>query len=528
MTSVDEYNQPLSRALISTADKAGLVEFASQLIRFEIEIIATASTAKFLAQHKIPAVEVNEYTGFPEILGGRVKTLHPKIYGGLLKTHKHALPAHLAIPSINLVVVNLYPFKSIVADSSTPFDTVLEHIDIGGVSLLRAAAKNFQSVTAIFDPNDYSTVLSELEAHQGKTQLATRYRLAHKAFAHVASYDMAIANYFSKKSTPLLPNVFPEELNLTFHKKVDLRYGENPHQQACLYIEAIDGQEQPAPMPFTPLQGRSLSFNNFLDSDCAYRCVTEFPDNNPTCAIVKHANPCGVAQADTQLEAYQNAYQTDPQSAFGSIVAFNSPLEAETAKKMVDQHFIEIVIAPDFSLKAREILHGKPDIRVLGYDPTQLSSQLLYQSIAAGLLVQTPNNSLLDPKKLQRVSVREPTVNEMIDLLFAWQVVKYVKSNAVVCAKNRSTVCIGGGQPSRVFALKIALLKAKEVGLCSQGTVLASDAFFPFADNIELAAKAGITAIIQPGGSKRDPEVITAANKANIAMLFTNQRHFRH
>jgi phosphoribosylaminoimidazolecarboxamide formyltransferase/IMP cyclohydrolase len=521
MTNHDVNQRPIRRALISTANKMGLVEFASYLAKHQIEIIATGGTAKLLQQHQIPVIEIADYTGFPEILEGRVKTLHPKIHGGLLArpVNDDAILQKYDISRIDLLIVNLYPFAQTIADPNCSFEAAIEQIDVGGPSMLRGAAKNFAAVTAIIDPADYALIMKEMDNHHGATTLATRHYLAAKIFSSLATYDATIASYLSGKTAKLLP----ESLSFQFQKKTDLRYGENPHQAAAVYTNLPPIKHSLADVE--PLQGKSLSYNNLIDSDCAYRCVYEL--SQPACVIVKHATPCGAAIAKTQLAAYEKAYATDPTSAFGGIIAFNTPLEIDTAKKILAQQFVEVIIAPDFSTEVQKLFHAKPDIRLLACE-TIAHDFISLHTIPGGLLAQQTDHAILQTADLQIVSKRQPSATEIQDLLFAWPIVKYVKSNAIVYAKNGATLGIGGGQTSRVFSAKIAAMKAEEANLSLKNAVMASDAFFPFADSIEIAAQAGITAIIQPGGSKRDAEVIAAADKANIAMVFTGQRHFRH
>ena len=514
---------PIKRALISASDRTGLVEFASQLARRSIEIIATSGTAELLKRHQIPVIDVSQYTGFPEIMDGRVKTLHPKIHGGLLALRDvdRTVLHQYAIKIIDLLVVNLYPFVKTIATPHCTFEKAIEQIDVGGPSTLRAGAKNFSAVTVVIDPDDYSLILKEMEMNGGSTLLSTRKRLAQKTFEHLSHYDAQIAAYLSE-SEP-----FPSQLPLTFQKKIHLRYGENSHQSAALY--SITPPLSPSLAEAEPIQGKPLSFNNFLDSDCAYRCVYEGIGTMPTCVIVKHTTPCGAAYAKTQLAAYEKAYATDPLSAFGGVIAFNTPLETETAKKILSQQFVEVIIAPSFSSDALILLKVKSNLRLLVGKPLE-KKRLSYSfhSISGGLLAQETDIATFDPAIVNGVSQRQPTKEELQNLYFAWQVVKYVKSNAIVYVKDRTTYGIGSGQTSRIFAVKIAVIKAEEAGLSLKNAVMASDAFFPFSDGIEVAAKAGITAVIQPGGSVRDEEIIEAANKAGMTMLFTHQRHFRH
>ena len=458
-------------------------------------------------------------------MDGRVRTLHPKIYGGLLArgdVDNEVLHQH-TIKIINLLVVNLYPFLKTVMTPHCTVEQAVEQIDVGGHSMLRAGAKNFVAVTVIIDRDDYSLILKEMEMNEGSTLLSTRKRLAQKTFEHLSRYDAQIAAYLSESGS----ESFPSKLPLTFQKKIHLRYGENPHQSAALY--SITPPLSHSLAEAEPIQGKPLSFNNLLDSDCAYRCVYEGVATIPTCIIVKHATPCGAAYAKTQLSAYQKAYATDPISAFGSIIAFNTSLETETAEEILSQQFVEVIIAPGFSNDALMLLKAKPNLRLLIGKPLEKTRlNYFFHSISGGLLAQESDIAIFDPATVSSVGQRQPTKEELQDLYFAWQVVKYAKSNAIVYVKDRTTYGIGSGQTSRVFAAKIAVIKADESGLSLKNAVMASDAFFSFSDGIEVAAKAGITAVIQPGGSVRDKEIIEAVNKANMAMLFTHQRHFRH
>ncbi|MFW0097319.1 MAG: bifunctional phosphoribosylaminoimidazolecarboxamide formyltransferase/IMP cyclohydrolase [Coxiella endosymbiont of Haemaphysalis qinghaiensis] len=525
MTHIVDLQRAIKHALISVADKANIVGFARQLIKRGIEIIATGGTAKLLREHQISVIDVPTYTGFPEILDGRIKTPHPKIHGGLLARRgldDDVLKQH-AITPIDLLIVNLYPFTQTIASPHCTLEKAIEQIDVGGPSMLRAGAKNFNAVTVVVNPIDYSLVLQEMDTYHNSTTLSTRKVLAQKTFEHLSCYDAEIAAYLAQEAL----SSFTSELPITFRKKMDLRYGENPHQAAALYcaipkpIDDLTEAQQ--------LQGKPLSFNNLLDSDCAYRTVWEGQQITPTCVIVKHATPCGAAQGENQLIAYEKAYTTDPLSAFGGIIVFNSILEVETAKKIFATQFVEVIIAPDFGVDALTILKSKRNLRLLKAKPFKSKkTSYSFHSISGGLLVQQTDKIEIDLKELTVVSQRQPSRKELQDLYFAWQIVKHVKSNAIVCVKNTATLGIGSGQTSRVFAAKIAVMKAQEAGLSLKNAVMASDAFFPFSDGIEVAAQAGISAIIQPGGSIRDEEVIEVANKAGIAMIFTHQRHFRH
>jgi phosphoribosylaminoimidazolecarboxamide formyltransferase/IMP cyclohydrolase len=518
---------PVRRALLSVSDKTGIVEFARELKERGIEILSTGGTAKLLVNHGISVKEVAEHTGFPEIMGGRVKTLHPKIHGGLLGRRgldEAVMRTHDIVP-IDLLAVNLYPFAATVVRPGSTYDDAVDNIDIGGPAMIRAAAKNHASVTVVVDPGDYRSLLDELAANQGATTVAMRQKLAAKAFAHTAQYDAMVSAYFTGAIGGGAPT-FPDDLNLSFRKRLDLRYGENPHQQAAFYTDpraigasVTEGRQ---------IQGKELSYNNIADSDTALECVRQF--DFPACVIVKHANPCGVARAENIGDAYARAYRTDPTSAFGGVIAFNRELDAATARAIVEQQFVEVIIAPSVSDAAKELLSPKDNVRVLEVgDLTLPVTQLLeYKSVAGGLLVQTRDNGVVRAQELRAVTKRVPTLAELDDLIFAWRVVKYVKSNAIVCAKHTATVGIGAGQMSRVVSSQIAALKAKDAGLDIQTAAVASDAYFPFRDGLDALAELGVKSVIQPGGSKRDAEVIAAADEHGIAMVFTGMRHFRH
>ena len=512
---------------MSVSDKSGIVELCRGLAAMGIEILSTGGTAKLLADNQIEVTEVSDYTGFPEMMDGRVKTLHPKVHGGVLARRgiDDAAMAEHGIEPIDLVVVNLYPFEQTVAKPDCDFETAIEQIDIGGPTLIRAAAKNHADVTVIVDPADYRAVLDELRSGQGSISQETRFRLAVKSFNHTAHYDSAIAAYLSAREG----EHFPAVLNLHFQRTQMMRYGENPHQQAAFY-------SAPDPVPGTitraqQLQGKALSYNNIADADAALECVKSFADS-PACVIVKHANPCGAAQADRLLDAYHAAYATDSTSAFGGIIAFNEALDVATARAIIDRQFVEVIIAPSVSSEAQEILAVKRNIRVLacGRWPVgeRLEKEKDYKRVAGGLLVQDRDLGVIRRNEVKVVSRRGPTETETDDLLFAWTVVKFVKSNAIVYCRNRRTIGIGAGQMSRVYSARIAAIKAADEGLEVKGSVMASDAFFPFRDGIDSAAGAGITAVIQPGGSMRDDEVIAAADEHGMAMVFTGMRHFRH
>ncbi len=518
---------PVRRALLSVSDKTGIVELARELRERGIELLSTGGTAGLLLSHGIPVKEVAEHTGFPEIMGGRVKTLHPKIHGGLLGRRgiDEAVMRTHGIEPIDLLAVNLYPFAATVARADCTYDDAVDNIDIGGPAMVRAAAKNHASVTVVVDPGDYRSLLDELAANQGATTVAMRQKLAAKAFAHTAQYDAMVSAYFTGAVGGGAPT-FPDDLNLSFRKHFDLRYGENPHQQAAFYTDpraigasVTQGQQ---------IQGKELSYNNIADSDTALECVRQFEGHG--CVIVKHANPCGAAEAATTAEAYARAYRTDPTSAFGGVIAFNRELDAATARAVIENQFVEVLIAPSVSDAAKSLLAQKDNVRVLVVGELTLPvKQLLeYKSVAGGLLVQTRDTGVVRVQELRPVTKRVPTQQELDDLMFAWRIAKYVKSNAIICVKDKATVGVGAGQMSRVDSSRIAALKAKEAGLDLQAASIASDAFFPFRDGLDAVAELGIKSVIQPGGSKRDAEVIAAADEHGIAMVFTGMRHFRH
>lgn len=520
----------IKQALLSVSDKTGIVEFAKTLHHLGIQILSTGGTAKLLADANLPVIEVADYTGFPEMLDGRVKTLHPKIHAGILAKrdlpfHQQALQTH-QIPPIDLVVVNLYPFEQTIAHENCHLDEAIEQIDIGGPTLLRAAAKNHNHITVIVDPEDYTAVLAEMAGNGNHTCAATRFDLACKVFAHTARYDTAIANYLTALSTDAAPakqNPFPQHLHLGFNKLQDMRYGENPHQQAAFYRDL-----QPATgvlANYRQLQGKALSYNNIADADTAWECVKTFQE--PACVIVKHANPCGVALADTSLHAYQRAFSTDPTSAFGGIIALNRPCDEETAQEIIKQ-FVEVLIAPAFSSKAQQIFATKENVRLLEIPLAAETNTLEYKRVGGGLLVQTADNLNIHSTDLKIVSKRQPSPKELEDLLFAWRVAKFVKSNAIVFCAEAMTLGIGAGQMSRIDSARIADIKAQNAQLSLQGAAVASDAFFPFRDGIDAVVAAGARSIIQPGGSLRDAEIIAAADEYDIAMVFTGIRHFRH
>jgi len=517
----------IQRALLSVSDKTGLIDFARALSAAGVELLSTGGTAKAIRDAGLPVTDVSDYTGFPEMLDGRVKTLHPKVHGGILG--RRDLPEHVAtmqqhgIPNIDLVCVNLYPFRETVARPHT-LDDAIENIDIGGPAMVRSSAKNYRFVAIVTDPADYATLVAEMQASGGALSDATRFGLAKKAFSHTAEYDSAISNYLTALNDAGEKEQFGERLNLNFVRAQTCRYGENPHQAGAFYVEA----HAPAGTIATArqIQGKELSYNNIADTDAALECVKLF-DSAPACVIVKHANPCGVAYGTSLLDAYNRAYQTDPESAFGGIIAFNGRLDGETAKTIVERQFVEVIIAPEVSPEASAAVAAKKNVRLLECGTWDGAvAQMDMKRVAGGLLVQDAD--VLLNAELKVVTQRAPTEQEMTDLLFAWRVAKFVKSNAIVYAKDRMTVGVGAGQMSRVNSARIAAIKAEHAGLVVPGSVMASDAFFPFRDGLDNAAAAGIKAVIQPGGSMRDDEVIAAANEHGIAMVFTGTRHFRH
>ncbi|MFZ9709593.1 MAG: bifunctional phosphoribosylaminoimidazolecarboxamide formyltransferase/IMP cyclohydrolase [Steroidobacteraceae bacterium] len=517
----------LRRALLSVSDKTGLLELARALIARQVEILSTGGTARLLAEHGITVKEVSQHTGFPEIMDGRVKTLHPRIHGGLLGRRgiDESVMALHGIERIDLLVVNLYPFAETVARPGCSFAEAIENIDIGGPAMVRAAAKNHDAVTVVVDPADYATVLAELDTENGRTTPALRARLAAKAFAHTARYDTMVANYLQARH-PTPGEAFPQSLPLVFERMQSLRYGENPHQQAAFYREMTPRAASVASARIR--QGKELSYNNIADADTAIECVRQFA--SPACVIVKHANPCGVATAASTAEAYDLAFRTDPTSAFGGIIAFNRPLDAALAARILEKQFVEVIAAPKIAPDALAALAGKPNVRVLelGDLPQDHGGELEYRSVSGGLLAQTRDLGMVRRDELRVVTRRQPTASELDDLLFAWQVCKYVKSNAIVYARGGATVGVGAGQMSRVYSSRVAALKAADEKLVVKGSVMASDAFFPFRDGLDVAAEYGIAAVIQPGGSMRDNEVIAAADEHGMAMVFTGMRHFRH
>ena len=521
-------------ALISVSDKAGIVEFAQALHTLGVQLISTGGTARLLDGQGLPVTEVAELTGFPEMLDGRVKTLHPKVHGGLLA--RRDLPGHMAalqhhgIATIDLLVVNLYPFESTVATPGCTLEDAIENIDIGGPAMVRSGAKNWRDVGVVTDPSQYATVLSELKAG-GALGEQTRFALAVAAFNRISNYDAAISDYLSGIQPDGSRSLFPAQANGRFVKLQDLRYGENPHQQAAFYRDLF-----PAPgslVSARQLQGKELSYNNIADADAAWECVKSFSE--PACVIVKHANPCGVAVGGDPLQAYCKAFQTDPTSAFGGIIAFNRTLDAAAAQAVVKQ-FVEVLMAPDYSAEALDILKAKANVRILqialppggATDWANGRNAIDVKRVGSGLLMQTADNRELTPADLRVVSRKQPTPQELQDMLFAWKVAKYVKSNAIVFCKDGMTMGVGAGQMSRLDSARIAGIKAQHAGLSLNATAVASDAFFPFRDGLDVVVDAGATSVIQPGGSMRDPEVVAAADERGVAMVFTGVRHFRH
>lgn len=519
--------KPVRRALISVSDKTGILDFAKELSSMDVAILSTGGTYKVLSEAGLPVTEVSEYTGFPEMMDGRVKTLHPKIHGGLLgrRGKDDAIMAEHGIDAIDMVVVNLYPFEATVANPDCKLEDAIENIDIGGPTMLRSAAKNHKDVAVVTDPADYSRILEEMQANNGQLAHATRFDLAIKTFEQTSRYDGAISNYFGTMFSSDDTDNFPRTYNTQFVKKQSMRYGENPHQNAAFYTER--NQSEASISTATQIQGKELSFNNIADTDAALELVKTFSET--ACVIVKHANPCGVSIGATQFEAYDRAYKTDPTSAFGGIIAFNTELDAETAQAIVDRQFVEVIIAPSVSDAAVAVVEAKKNVRLLTCG--ELSSQQAaydYKRVTGGLLVQDRDLGMVEADDLKVVTDVAPTAEQMKDLMFAWKVAKFVKSNAIVYVKDGMTIGVGAGQMSRVYSAKIAGIKAADEGLEVPGSVMASDAFFPFRDGIDAAAAAGIKAVIHPGGSMRDQEVIDAANEHGIAMVFTGMRHFKH
>jgi phosphoribosylaminoimidazolecarboxamide formyltransferase/IMP cyclohydrolase len=514
-------------ALISVSDKTGLVDFARQLLGLGFTLLSTGGTQRLLAGAGLAVTGVSEHTGFSEIMDGRVKTLHPRIHGGILgRKQDEAVMKEQDIPAIDLVVVNLYPFEAVTADENCSLEDAIENIDIGGPAMVRAAAKNHTRVAVVVDPDDYAVVTDELSS-TGSVSANTRFVLATKAFAHTARYDGLVSTYLSRRTGDVeQPRTLPEYITPQFKSRQELRYGENPHQAAGFYAES--GVEAAGIAAAEQLQGKELSYNNINDADAALECVSQF-DQQAACVIVKHANPCGVATGDSNAEAYLNAFATDPISSFGGIIAFNRLVQTEVAAAILDKQFVEVVIAPSFSDGALERFAHKPNVRLIqNSKQNQSSSAMHYQRVSGGLLVQQKDGDRVSREDCRCVSERQPTEQEWLDMLFAWKVARMAKSNAIVYAAGGRTLGVGAGQMSRVDSARIARWKAGDAGRALEGAAMASDAFFPFRDGIDTAAEAGIKAVIQPGGSMRDEEVIAAANEHGIAMVFTGVRHFRH
>ena len=519
--------RPVKRALISVSDKTGIVDFARRLNAMGVALLSTGGTFRMLNDNGIAVTEVSDYTGFPEMMDGRVKTLHPKVHGGILgrRGTDDSVMAEHGIDAIDMVVVNLYPFEATVANPDCTLENAVENIDIGGPTMVRAAAKNHRDVAIVVNASDYDGILEELESNQGSLSIDTRFDLAIKAYEHTASYDGAIANYFGRL-VPGGSDKFPRTFNSQFVKAQEMRYGENPHQDSAFYVEAKASEASIASA--RQLQGKELSYNNIADTDAALECVKSFTD--PACVIVKHANPCGVAVSkDGILAAYDQAFATDPESAFGGIIAFNRELDGATAKAICERQFVEVIIAPTVSDDAVAAVAEKKNVRLLACGQWQSSQPAFdYKRVNGGLLVQDRDLGMVGADDLKIVTQRQPTAEEIADLLFTWKVAKFVKSNAIVYGKGGRTIGVGAGQMSRVNSARIAAIKAEHAGLEVKGACMASDAFFPFRDGIDNAAKVGISCVIQPGGSIRDEEVIAAADEHGMAMVFTGMRHFRH
>ena len=513
-------------ALISVSDKTGIIEFSGALAGMGFGLLSTGGTAKALADAGLNVIEVSDFTGSPEIMGGRVKTLHPRVHGGLLGRAgiDEEVMAEQDIPRIDMAVINLYPFEKVTANPGCAFEDAIENIDIGGPAMVRSAAKNFESVAVVTSPDQYGMVLERLQAGGGNLDRKTRFELSVAAFNRVAQYDDAISNYLSARSVDETVEDFPAQTNPCFVKVADLRYGENPHQKAAWYRDLY-----PAPGSLATArqyQGKELSYNNIGDADAAWECVRQFDET--ACAIIKHANPCGAAVAENCGDAYDRAFQTDPTSAFGGIIAFNRRLDAVTAKEIIDRQFVEVLIATGYDAEALEVLQAKQNVRVLEIDGGKASPQQESKRVGSGLLIQTSDLKPIFPADCKVVTKRQPTDEQWRDLMFAWKVARMVKSNAIVYAADGCTVGVGAGQMSRVDSARIGRWKAEDAGLPIRGAVMASDAFFPFRDGIDTAAEAGIGAVIEPGGSMRDDEVIAAADEHGMAMVFTGIRHFRH
>ena len=518
-------NPKIKRALVSVSNKEGIVEFCSTLVeKYQVEIISTGGTLKSLLDAGVKAIDISHFTGFPEMMDGRVKTLHPKVHGGILARRDvdEEVMKENDIKEIDLVVVNLYPFVETISKPETTLEIAIENIDIGGPSMLRSAAKNNKYVSVVVDPTDYDLVLDELRQSEGSISKKRRFELAAKAFSHTAAYDTAISDYLTNDQT----KDFPEKIFSKYQLEEVLRYGENPHQKAAFYIDSEDSVNSGVSNS-SQLQGKQLSYNNIADTDAAFECVKEFDE--PACVIVKHANPCGVATEKNIFEAYEKAFSSDPTSAFGGIIALNRELDKKTARRIIDNQFVEVIIAPGVTEEAIEITKTKENVRVL--NTKKLGPQVKgykFLSVTDGMLVQETDNGIVKNEDLKIVSKRQPSEEEIQNCLFAWKVCKFVKSNAIVYTRENQTIGIGAGQMSRIDSARIAASKARERGFKTEGCAMASDAFFPFRDGIDAAAEIGITSIIQPGGSMRDDEVIQAADEADIAMLFTSIRHFRH
>lgn len=521
-------SEPVSvtRALISVSDKTGIVEFAGQLREMGVELLSTGGTYRLLQENGLAVTEVSEYTGFPEMMDGRVKTLHPKVHGGILarRGQDDAVMADHGIDAIDMVVVNLYPFEATVAKPDCTLEDAVENIDIGGPTMVRAAAKNHRFVNIVVNASDYAAIIEEMQANSGATSLETRFDLAIKAYEHTAAYDGAIANHFGKLVSGGSEH-FARTFNTQFHKVQEMRYGENPHQKAAFYVESDPAEAGIATA--TQIQGKALSYNNVADTDAALECVKYF--EQPACVIVKHANPCGVAVAETIGEAYDLAFATDTESAFGGIIAFNRELDEATAAAICERQFVEVIIAPSVSAGAAAAVAGKKNVRLLQCGQWSAPSPAMdYKRVNGGLLVQDRDLGMITAADLKVVSKVQPTEQQLSDLLFGWKVAKFVKSNAIIYARNGQTVGVGAGQMSRINSARIAAIKAEHAGLQVKSSVMASDAFFPFRDGIDAAGERGIAAVIQPGGSIRDDEVIAAADEHGMAMVFTGMRHFRH
>ena len=529
---IHHFRKPImiKQALISVSDKTGVLEFAKSLSALGVNILSTGGTAKLLADNGVKVTEVADYTGFPEMLDGRVKTLHPKVHGGILA--RRDLPEHVAalekhgIPTIDMVVVNLYPFQQTVAKDECSLEDAIENIDIGGPTMLRSSAKNHKDVVVICDPTDYTRVLEEMKANQGAVGYDTKFELAKKVFAHTAQYDGAITNYLTALGADkqhATRSAYPQTLNLHFEKVQEMRYGENPHQSAAFYrdLAPVAG----ALANYRQLQGKELSYNNIADADAAWECVKTFEES--ACVIIKHANPCGVAVGADPLEAYSKAFQTDPTSAFGGIIAFNRELDGKAAEAVAKQ-FVEVLIAPAFSAEAKQVFAAKQNVRLLEIPLANAVNAYDLKRVGGGLLLQAPDAKNVAVAELKVVSKKQPTPQQMQDLMFAWRVAKFVKSNAIVFCANGMTLGVGAGQMSRIDSARIASIKAQNAGLTLAGSAVASDAFFPFRDGLDVVVDAGATCVIHPGGSMRDQEVIDAADERGVVMLFTGTRHFRH